>query len=49
MFNRNKREYLKAIEKIKVPDIIGAENNKKKKIIFQRKLLQQLVFVLFLL
>ena len=39
MFNRNKREYLKAIEKIKVPDIIGAENNKKKKNNISKKII----------
>ena len=39
MFNRNKREYLKAIEKIKVPDIVGVENSKKKKINISKKII----------
>ncbi|MDY4545098.1 MAG: hypothetical protein SPE00_07285 [Bacilli bacterium] len=39
MFNRNKREYLKAIEKIKVPDIVGVENSKKKKNNISKKII----------
>ena len=39
MFNRNKREYLKAIEKIKVPDIVGVENRKKKKNNISKKII----------
>ncbi|MGM9977322.1 MAG: hypothetical protein ACI33J_00840 [Clostridium sp.] len=39
MFNRNKREYLKAIEKIKVPNIVGVENSKKKKNNISKKII----------